>query len=97
MAHLFRGDVADNSTWKFDFSDISKRRFGRKYSEITSYDPDARNLDFFNPINYRGNVMVLFEDYGAGIVERFLLEHRANLQLRTFVVFEVRKTSIQYY
>ena len=89
MVHIFSGDIGDNSTWKFDFSEISKRRFGRKYWEITSYDPDGRNLDFFNPVNYSGNVMVLFEDYGAGIMERFLLEHRVNLKMRTFVVFEV--------
>ena len=92
MAHIFGGDVADNSTWKFDFSAISKRRFGRKYSEMTSYDPDGRNMDFFNPVNYSGNDMLLFEDYGAGIVERFLLEHRANPLHSTFVVFEVYKT-----
>ena len=91
MAHIFNGDKADNSTWKLDFSEISKRRFGRKYWEITSYDPNGRNLDFFNPVNYSGNVMVLFEDYGAGIIERFLLEHRVNLRMRTFVVFEVPK------
>ena len=91
MAHIFIGDLADNSTWKFDFSEISKRRFGRKYWEITSYDPDGRNIDFFNPVNYSGNVMVLFEDYGPGIVERILLEHRVNLKMKTFFVFEVTK------
>jgi hypothetical protein len=48
-------------------------------------------MDFFNPVNYSGNVMVLFEDYGSGIVERLLLEHRVNLKSRGYVVFEVRK------
>ncbi len=91
MTHLFKGDLADNLTWNFDFSEISKRRFGRKYSEITSYDPEGRNLDFFNPVNYSDNVMVLFEDYGAGIVERLLLEHRVGLRMRGYVAFEVRK------
>jgi hypothetical protein len=90
MEHIFGGDVADNSTWKFDFSAIPKRRFGRKYSEIASYDPDGRNLDFFNPVNYSGNDMLLFEDYGAGIVERFLLETRVNKRHRTLVTFEVK-------
>ena len=36
----------------------------------------GRNLDFFNPVMYDGNSMVFFEDYGTGIVERFLLLYR---------------------
>lgn len=47
-------------------------------------------MDFFNPVNYSGDVMVVFEDYGAGIFERFLLEHRVSLKMRGIVSFEVR-------
>ena len=84
FSYIFDGDLADNSTWKFDFSEISQRRFGRKYSEITSFDPEGRNGDFFNPVNYSGQDMVLYEDYGSGIVKRILLEPH-----NVFITFEV--------
>ena len=70
--HIFCGDLANKSTWEFKFGQISKRRFGQKYSELTSYDPGALNLDFFNPIGFDGNSMIMFEDYGAGVIHRVL-------------------------
>ena len=70
--HIFCGDLANKSTWEFKFGQISKRRFGQKYFELTGYDPGASNLDFFSPIGFDGNSMIMFEDYGAGVIHRVL-------------------------
>ena len=39
---------------------------------MTTYDPSATNRDFFNPIGFDGNSMIMFEDYGAGVIHRVL-------------------------
>ena len=83
--------MSDNTTWELDFSGISKRRFGRNYQEITSADPEGRNADFFNPIMVSGRSMIIFEDYGPGILERVLL-HCRKLDLENsirYVIIEV--------
>ena len=80
----------NDSTWEFDFSGISKRRFGRSYVEQTSFDPNARNGDFFNPIEFSKGGIVLFEDQGPGIFQRLLWFHRINYENNMdYVVFEV--------
>ena len=73
FSHIFKGNVANNLTWELDYSDISKRRFGRSFVEQTSYDPEGRNGDFFNPVQVGNGGLILFEDYGPGVLERFLV------------------------
>jgi hypothetical protein len=90
-SEIFKGDLSDNTTWELDFSSISKRRFGRNYQEVTSADPEGRNIDMFNPITVSGRSMTVFEDYGPGIVERFML-HCDNPMHHTiaYVIIEVQ-------
>ena len=80
-------------TWEFDFSEISKRRFGRSYIEQTSFDANGRNGDFFNPVGVLKKGLVLFEDFGPGIFERLLCFHRSTDYNRKYdmdyVTFEV--------
>ena len=90
LAHIFKGDLSNNLTWEFDFGEISKRRFGRTYIEQTSFDPNGRNIDFFNPVEIGRGGVVLFEDHGTGIFERLLIFHRTNYTLNMdYVTFEV--------
>lgn len=97
LSYFFKGSLSNNLTWEFDFSEISKRRFGRSYIEQTSYDPLARNVDFFNPVEAGRDGIVLFEDYGPGIFERFLVFHRTDLaQNMDNVTIEVHASFISF-
>jgi hypothetical protein len=88
--HIFKGDLSNNLTWEFDFGEISKRRFGRSYIEQTSYDPNARSGDFYNPVGIDRGGLVLFEDHGAGIFQRLLWFHRTDYESdMDYVTFEV--------
>jgi hypothetical protein len=78
LVHIFKGNLANNLTWELDFSEISKRRFDRSYLEQTSYDPEGRNGDFFNPVRVGNGGLILFEEYGPGIFERLLVCLRLN-------------------
>ena len=78
--------------WEFTFGQISKRRFGQKYSELTTYDPGAANCDFFNPIGFDGNSIIMFEDYGAGVIHRVLFfpsRYSLNLSTEIYVLMAV--------
>jgi hypothetical protein len=82
--------LSNNLTWEFNFDEISKRRFGRTYIEQTSYDTNARDGDFFNPVEVGRGGLVLFEDYGPGIFERLLWFHRTDYHSNMdYVIFEV--------
>ena len=78
--YIFKGDLSNNLTWEFDFSEISKRRFGRSYIEQTSYEPHGRNMDFFNPVKLDSGGLVIFEDYGPGVFTRLLWQHSMNFE-----------------
>ena len=78
LVHIFKGDLSNNDTWEFDFSEVSKRRFGRTFIEQTSYDPEARNTDFYNPVRFDNDGFVLFEDFGPGICQKIAFAHRLN-------------------
>jgi hypothetical protein len=82
--------LSNNLTWEFDFGEISKRRFGRRYIEQTSFDANARNGDFFNPVEIGRGGMVLYEDHGPGIFERLLFSHTKSYETdMDYVTFEV--------
>ncbi|CAB3995755.1 Hypothetical predicted protein, partial [Paramuricea clavata] len=88
LAHIFKGDLSNKDTWEFDFSEVSRRKFGRRYIEQTSFDPQARNADMFNPVRVAEDGLVLFEDFGPGICERVLILHRLDLKNMDYVTFE---------
>ncbi len=90
ISYIFKGDLSNNLTWEFNFDEISKRKFGRSYIEQTSYDANARNGDFFNPVEVGRDGLVLFEDHGPGIFERLLWCHLINYHSNMdYVTFEV--------
>ncbi|XP_046863693.1 uncharacterized protein LOC124457498 isoform X2 [Xenia sp. Carnegie-2017] len=75
FGYIFKGNSGDQSTWEFNFSDLTKRKLGRSYVEMTSFRPNAVNGDFYNPIRFDKGGLVLFEDYGAGVFHRLALLH----------------------
>ncbi|XP_046861706.1 uncharacterized protein LOC124454992 [Xenia sp. Carnegie-2017] len=90
LSHIFKGDLFDNRSWEFDLSGLSARRFGQSYVEQTSFDANGRNTDFYNPVGFYKDGLLLFEDNGPGIFHRLLWFHRADLKINMdYVSFEV--------
>ncbi|XP_046863103.1 uncharacterized protein LOC124456808 [Xenia sp. Carnegie-2017] len=84
---IFKGDIKNKSTWQFDFSGLPQRKFGQSYIEQTSFNPVGENWDFYNPIGFVKGGLILLEDYGTGVFQRFAMLHK--LEKNDHVFFEV--------
>ncbi|XP_046862948.1 uncharacterized protein LOC124456576 isoform X1 [Xenia sp. Carnegie-2017] len=84
---IFDGDLSSNLTWRFDFSYLTQRKFCYSYKEMTSFNPNGKNGDFSNAVEFAKGGLVLFEDYGSGVFQRLAMIHK--LEKNDHVFFEI--------